>query len=122
MQEGHFFTAVVDADAVLFAYVERHTSEAVKALFGEFRGLLQADASAVYEVLARGRPPTPTTASCSSVLGALPEVLLRGRPVPAPAGVQGLMRIRSRSTRPTPRAAACRGPSAARSAPPTCAR
>ncbi|MBE7451095.1 MAG: transposase [Kofleriaceae bacterium] len=56
-KKGHFFTAVVDADAVLFAYVERHTSEAVKALFGEFRGLLQADASAVYEVLARGRPP-----------------------------------------------------------------
>jgi hypothetical protein len=33
------------------------TSEAVKAIFGEFRGLLQADASSVYEILARGRPP-----------------------------------------------------------------
>lgn len=56
-KKGHFFTAVVDADAVLFAYVERHTSEAVKALFGDFRGLLQADASSVYEILVRGRPP-----------------------------------------------------------------
>ena len=55
-KKGHFFTAVVDAHAVLFAYVERHTSEAVKALFGDFRGYLQADASAVYDVLARGPP------------------------------------------------------------------
>lgn len=56
-KKGHFFTAVVDAEAVLFAYVERHTSDAVKAIFGEFRGLLQADASSMYEILARGRPP-----------------------------------------------------------------
>lgn len=51
-----FFTAVVDTTAVRFAYVERRTSEAVKEIAGEFRGLLQADASSVYEILARGRP------------------------------------------------------------------
>src|SRR5690606_34347830 len=42
---------------VLFAYVERQTSEAVRASFNDFRGLLQADGSSVYEILARDRPP-----------------------------------------------------------------
>lgn len=55
-KKGHFFTAVVDADAVLFQYVEKHTSEAVQQLFGAFRGVLQADASAVYDILERGPP------------------------------------------------------------------
>ncbi|MBE7453695.1 MAG: transposase [Kofleriaceae bacterium] len=84
-KKGHFFTAVVDADAVLFAYVERHTSEAVKALFGEFRGLLQADASSVYE---GPGPRSPTRhrrrRRARRVLGALPALLLRGGAVPAP--------------------------------------
>jgi transposase len=95
-KKGHFFTAVVDADAVLFAYVERHTSEAVKALFGDFRGLLQADASAVYDILARGRPPDTDDgvallgcwAHCRR--GFFDAALCRH-----PAGVQGLMRIRA---------------------------
>jgi transposase len=57
-KKGHFFTAVVDLRAVLFQYVEKHTSDAVKQLFGEFRGVLQSDASAVYNILDRG-PPNP---------------------------------------------------------------
>ena len=69
-KKGHFFTAVVDADAVLFAYVERHTSEAVKSLFGDFRGLLQADASSVYEILVRGRPPDTARNAWELQLGA----------------------------------------------------
>lgn len=95
-KKGHFFTAVVDADAVLFAYVERHTSEAVKTLFGDFRGLLQADASTVYDILARGRPPDTDNgvelvgcwAHCRR--GFFEAALCRH-----PAGVQGLMRIRA---------------------------
>ncbi len=55
-KKGHFFTAVVDCDVVLFAYVEHHSSESVKALFEGFRGYLQADASSVYDVLERGPP------------------------------------------------------------------
>jgi transposase len=55
-KKGHFFTAVVDAEAVLFHYVEQHTSAAVQQLFGDFRGVLQADASAVYDILERGPP------------------------------------------------------------------
>jgi transposase len=95
-KKGHFFTAVVDAHAVLFAYVERHTSEAVKALFGDFRGYLQADASAVYDILARGRPPDVDDgvelvgcfAHCRR--GFFEAALCRH-----PTGVQGLMRIRA---------------------------
>lgn len=95
-KKGHFFTAVVDADAVLFAYVERHTSEAVKEIFGEFRGLLQADASAVYDILTRG-PPSDIDDGIELVgcwahcrRGLFEAALCRH-----PAGVQGLMRIRA---------------------------
>jgi transposase len=55
-KKGHFFTAVVECDAILFAYVEHHSSESVKKLFGGFGGYLQADASSVYDVLERGPP------------------------------------------------------------------
>ena len=55
-KKGHFFTAVADCDHVLFAYVPRHTQDAVKALFQGFRGYLQCDASNVYDVLERGAP------------------------------------------------------------------
>src|SRR4051812_17778920 len=37
-KKGHFFTAVADCDHVLFAYVERHTQEAVKSLFKGYKG------------------------------------------------------------------------------------
>ncbi len=95
-KKGHFFTAVVDADAVLFAYVERHTSEAVKALFGEFRGLLQADASSVYEVLARGRPPdTDDGVVLVGCWAHCRRYFFEAALCRHPAGVQGLMRIRA---------------------------
>ena len=95
-KKGHFFTAVVDADAVLFAYVERHTSAAVQALFGDFRGLLQADASAVYDVLARGRPPDLDDGV--ELLGCWAHcrrAFFEAALCRHPAGVQGLLRIRA---------------------------
>jgi transposase len=95
-KKGHFFTAVVDADAVLFAYVERHTSEAVKELFGDFHGFLQADASAVYDVLARGRPPD--TDDGIELVGCLAHCrrgFFEAALCRHPTGVQGLMRIRA---------------------------
>lgn len=55
-KKGHFFTAVVDDSAVLFHYVPEHTKQAVKTLFGEFRGFLQADAHHVYNVLEKPPP------------------------------------------------------------------
>jgi len=95
-KKGHFFTAVVDAEAVLFAYVERHNSDAVKSLFGDFRGLLQADASSVYEVLVRGRPPD--TDDGITLLGCWAHCrryFFEAALCRHPAGVQGLMRIRA---------------------------
>ena len=95
-KKGHFFTAVVDADAVLFAYVERHTSEAVKEIFGEFRGLLQADASSVYEILARGRPPdTDEGVALVGCWAHCRRYFFEAALCRHPAGVQGLMRIRA---------------------------
>lgn len=55
-KKGHFFTAVVDCDHVLFAYAERHTQDFVKKLFAGFTGFLQCDASNVYDILERGPP------------------------------------------------------------------
>ncbi|MBA3844975.1 MAG: IS66 family transposase [Actinobacteria bacterium] len=95
-KKGHFFTAVVDAEAVLFAYVERHTSEAVKAIFSEFRGLLQADASSVYEILARGRPPdTDDGVTLVACFAHCRRYFFEAALCRHPAGVQGLMRIRA---------------------------
>jgi transposase len=65
-KKGHFFTAVVDCDYVLFAYTEKHTQEFVKKLFGGFIGYLQSDASNVYDILDRG-PPTDTDEGVSLV-------------------------------------------------------
>jgi hypothetical protein len=81
---------------VLFAYVERHTSEAVKAIFGEFRGLLQADASSVYEILARGRPPdTDDGITLVACWAHCRRYFFEAALCRHPAGVQGLMRIRA---------------------------
>lgn len=60
-KKGHFFTAIVDCDHVLFAYTEHHTQEAVRRLFGEFKGFLQSDASNVYDILERGPPKDEDT-------------------------------------------------------------
>lgn len=99
-KKGHFFTAVVDADAVLFQYVEKHTSEVVQQLFGAFRGVLQADASAVYNILERGPPKDvdDTDAARVTLVGCwahcrryfFDAALCRHT-----VGVQGLMRIRA---------------------------
>jgi transposase len=95
-KKGHFFTAVVDADAVLFAYAERHTSESVQALFGDFRGYLQADASAVYDVLARGRPPdVDDGVELVGCFAHCRRAFFEAALCRHPAGVQGLMRIRA---------------------------
>ncbi|MEN9577358.1 MAG: hypothetical protein RJA70_367 [Pseudomonadota bacterium] len=39
---------------MLIAYTERHVHEAVRQLFGNFKGFLQSDASSVFDILARG--------------------------------------------------------------------
>jgi transposase len=95
-KKGHFFTAVVDCDHVLFAYAEKHTQDFVKKLFGGFTGFLQSDASNVYDILERGPPSeddeTVTLVGCWAHCrryffeAAICKHLI---------GIQGLLRIRA---------------------------
>jgi transposase len=95
-KKGHFFTAVVDCDAVLFAYTEAHTSAFVLALFGNFRGYLQADASSVYDVLEHG-PPKDSEDGVRLVgcFAHLRRYFFEAAICRYPVGLQGLLRIRS---------------------------
>lgn len=95
-KRGHFFTAVVDARAVLFAYTAEHTSDVVRELFGEFRGYLQADASAVYDVLGRG-PPKDTDEGVTLVgcWAHARRYFFEAALCRYPVGVEGLLRIRA---------------------------
>ena len=101
-KKGHFFTAVVDAEAVLFHYVEQHTSAAVQQLFGDFRGVLQADASAVYDILERGPPKDVAPGEADTANVTLVGCWVHCRRYFFEAalcryavGVQGLLRIRA---------------------------
>lgn len=95
-KKGHFFTAVVDCDAVLFAYVEHHNSESVKKLFGDFSGYLQADASNVYDVLERGPPKDVDDAvTLVGCFAHLRRYFFEAAICRHPVGLQGLMRIRA---------------------------
>jgi transposase len=95
-KKGHFFTAVVDCDAVLFAYVEEHTSEVVQRLFGNFHGYLQADASSVYDILERGRPnDSEEGVRLVGCFAHLRRYLFEAAICRYPVGLQGLLRIRA---------------------------
>jgi transposase len=95
-KKGHFFTAVVDCDAVLFAYSEAHTSAFVQGLFGSFRGYLQADASNVYDILERG-PPKDSEDGVRLVgcFAHLRRYFFEAAICRYPVGLQGLLRIRA---------------------------
>ena len=95
-KKGHFFTAVVDCDAVLFAYTEAHTSAFVQGLFGRFRGYLQADASNVYDILERG-PPKDSEDGVRLVgcFAHLRRYFFEAAICRYPVGLQGLLRIRA---------------------------
>jgi transposase len=95
-KKGHFFTAVVDTDHILFAYAERHVQEFVKKLFHGFNGFLQCDAHNVYDILERGPPKEDDEgiklvgcwAHCRR--GFFEAAICK-----YPVGIQGLMRIRA---------------------------
>ena len=95
-KKGHFFTAVVDCDSVLFAYTEKHNQEFVKKLFAGFTGYLQADASNVYDVLDRGPPEDNddgvTLVGCWAHCR---RYFFEAAICRYPVGVQGLMHIRA---------------------------
>jgi transposase len=95
-KKGHFFTAVVDCDHVLFAYTEKHTQDFVKRLFGGFKGYLQSDASNVYDILERG-PPTDSEDGLTLVgcWAHCRRYFFEAAICKYAIGVQGLMRIRA---------------------------
>jgi hypothetical protein len=124
-KKGHFFTAVVDTDHVLFAYAERHTQDFVKKLFDGFKGFLQCDAHNVYDILERGpQAGRRGRNQARGLLGALPTWLLRSghlqvsrrhsRPHADPRPVRGGQRVPLTATRQAQTDACPAPPSAAR--------
>ncbi len=95
-KKGHFFTAVVDCDHVLFAYAEKHTSDFVKKLFHGFNGYLQCDASNVYDVLERG-PPKDSDEGITLVgcWAHCRRYFFEAAVCKHQVGIQGLMRLRA---------------------------
>ena len=95
-KKGHFFTAVVDTDHVLFAYAEKHTQDFVRKLFGGFTGFLQSDASNVYDILDRGPPSeddeTVTLVGCWAHCR---RYFFEAAICKHQTGIQGLLRIRA---------------------------
>jgi hypothetical protein len=97
-KEGHFFIAVVGCDHVLFSYSERHTQEAMRLLFGGFKGYLQADASSVYDILDRGPPKDEDTDDKLKLVGCWAHCrryFFEAAVCKYPIGLQGLLRIRA---------------------------
>lgn len=97
-KKGHFFTAVVDCESILFAYTEKHTQDFVKKLFGSFRGYLQSDASNVYDILERGPPTDTDTGEKIKLVGCWAHCrryFFEAGICRYAVGVQGLMRIRA---------------------------
>lgn len=96
-KKGHFFTAVVDTDHVLFAYAERHTQDFVKSLFHGFKGFLQCDAHNVYDILERG-PPKQEDEEGIKLVGCWAHCrrgFFEAAICKYPVGIRGLMRIRA---------------------------
>ncbi len=60
---GTYFVRIADADHVFFNYFPREDSDAVKKMFGGFRGFVLADGRSVYDFLYRppdrSLPPSP---------------------------------------------------------------
>jgi transposase len=95
-KKGHFFTAVVDCDAVLFAYAEHHTSDFVQQLFAGFGGYLQADASSVYDILEKGRPKdSEDGVRLVGCMAHCRRYFFEAAICRYPEGLQGLLRIRA---------------------------
>jgi len=52
-EKWHIFVFIADRDHVVFRYSQEHTSEAMQAMLGGYRGHLLSDAAAVYDTLHR---------------------------------------------------------------------
>jgi len=94
--KGHFFTVVVDADAVLFFYEQAHTQVAVQRLFEGYRGYLQADASSVYHLLEHGPPTVDDNEDHITLVGCWAHCrryFFDAAQCRYPQGLEGLLRI-----------------------------
>lgn len=95
-KKGHFFTIVADCDHVLFEYASEHSSAVVAHLFKGFTGLLQSDASSVYDILERGPPELddtgPTLVGCWAHCR---RYFFEAAICKYKVGLEGLMRIRA---------------------------
>lgn len=94
--KGHFFTVVVDADAVLFFYERDHTQIAVQRLFEGYRGYLQADASSVYHLLEHGPPTADDNQDHITLVGCWTHCrryFFEAAQCRYPQGLEGLLRI-----------------------------
>jgi transposase len=56
-KKGHYYVQIADRDHILFEFVERNTSQHVRALFRGFEGYVQADAASVFDALFRPSDP-----------------------------------------------------------------
>lgn len=94
--KGHFFTIVSDCDHVLFAYVPKHTQEAVAKLFFGYRGFLQSDASSVYNILDHGAPnESDQTVTLVGCWAHCRRYFFEAAICKYATGVEGLTRIRA---------------------------
>jgi len=94
--KGHFFTVVIDADAVLFFYERDHTQIAVQRLFEGYRGYLQADASSVYHLLEHGPPTVDGNEALITLVGCWAHCrryFFEAAQCRYPQGLDGLLRV-----------------------------
>ncbi len=81
---------------MLFEYASEHSSSVVAQLFKGFTGLLQSDASSVYDILERGPPELddkgPTLVGCWAHCR---RYFFDAAVCKYPVGLQGLLRIRA---------------------------
>lgn len=94
-KKGHFFTVVADCEHVLFRYVERHSSDSVEKLFRGYSGLLQTDASSVYDILERGPPSESEGVVLVGCWAHCRRYFFEAAICKYEVGLQGLLRIRA---------------------------
>lgn len=56
-RKGHYYVRIADRDSIVFEYVERNTSENVRAMFRGYGSYVQGDAASVFDALFRRGDP-----------------------------------------------------------------
>lgn len=92
-KKGHFFVIVADCDHVIFEYTPEHRSDVVARLFKGFRGLLQSDASSVYDILEGGSPDIDAPIKLVGCWAHCRRYFFEAAISKHPVGIEGLTRI-----------------------------